>query len=412
MRFDRAIVVIAAVVLVAAAVVFLTKRTSTNDQSESISRVPVAEQGTLSLLVVGIEGMDLTIAEKLIAEGTMPNLEALMAQGATQEFATLGKTVDKRIAWTSLVTGVSPANQGVGGNKMSPRGSVVEASLSPKSRTVGTLWTALSDSGVRVGVLGWWGEWPVEQLNGVTLAPHNTYVLERSHQGIPERQLHPLEFLDTVDGLMSDPSIYRRTDLGRFIKTDSVLGYEALIGQGYLDLSAAYAADRSMLDVAKAMEQEADLSTEFVALSGTELVSQRFWHMAHPEQIDWDALTETVGDLVTQQSEALSGTIDAYYAFVDEILGELTDLTADGATVAVVSDHGYDGLYYGPQGNPLIGQSMHSTTGFWVIDGPRVNAGVRCDKGDILDFAPTVAAAAGIELGGSVEGKVCRQALR
>ncbi len=412
MRFDRVLAVLVLVVLVAAATVFLSKRASVSVDTGSAPEVPAAQAGTLSLLIVGIEGMDLSIADRLIKDGKMPNLEALMSEGATQKFTTLGKMTDRRISWTSLVTGVSPENQGIGGTTVSPRGDVIEAGLTPKSRTVGTLWTALSDSDVRVGVIGWWGDWPVEQLNGVVLAPYPTYLLEREHQGIPERQLYPLEFLDTVDGLMSDPDIYSRSDLARFVNTDSELGLEALIGKGYEDLSMAYAGDRSMVEVTKAITQEADLSAALVLLPGTDVVSQRFWHMAHPEQIDWDALTETVRDLARKQSEALGGTIDAYYAAVDEMLGELLELAGDDATVAVVSDHGYEGLHYDANGNPRIGQHLYNETGFWVIDGPRVKSGVRCAPGDILDFAPTVAAAAGVNLGDNVEGEVCREALR
>ncbi len=412
MRTDRFIAILVVIVLVAAAAVFLSKRASSTAAPEPTPEVPVAGAGSLSLLVVGVEGMDLSIAERLVGEGRMPNLEALMDEGAVSEFSTLGKNVDRRIAWTSLVTGVSPENQGIGGTKESPRGDVVEASLTPKSRTVGTLWTALSDSGTPVGVLGWWGDWPVEQLNGVVLAPYQTYLLEREHNGLPEKQLYPLEFLDTVDGLMSAPGIYSRVDLSRFVNTESPLGLEALIGKGYEDLSMAYAADRSMLNVAKAVTAVDDLGAVLVLLPGTETVTQRFWHMAHPEQVDWDSLTETVSDLAGRQSEALGGVVDNYYEAVDEILGELLDLASEGATVAVVSDHGYEGLHYDSNGNPMLGYHMYDETGFWVIDGPNVKKGLRCERGSILDFAPTLAAAAGVDLGDRVEGRICREALQ
>lgn len=405
MRTDRLLVILTVIVLAAAAAVFFSKRLSPQPEPRPVA----AEPGSLSLLVVGIEGMDLSIADKLMAEGKMPNLASLVEKGTTAEFPTLGKSVDRRIVWTSLVTGVAPERQGIGGTMVTRRGDVVKAQLTPAFRTVGTLWTALSDSGTPVGVLGWWGTWPVEHLNGVVVAPYHTYVLERAHGGQLDRQVDPPEMADVVDHVMLDPRTCTRSELARFVDPDSKLGLEALIGKGYEDLSMAYAGDRSMLDAARVATAGAHVKAVLVLLPGTELASQRFWHTVHLDELDWGSLTEDTAELVREQNEALHGVIDLYYEAVDGILGDLLRLAASDANVAVVSDHGYDRLRYGKDGRPLVDYNLYDETGFWVMAGPRVKAGLRLEDSELLDFAPTVAAAAGVELGDAVEGEVLHE---
>lgn len=407
MKTDRLLFVLTVVVLAAAAAVFVAKRAPAPDEPADVTGVP----GSLSLLVVGVESLDLSIVERLSAEGRLPNITSLMERGAFVDFDTFGREVDRRISWTSLVTGVTPERQGIGGMKVGIRGDIVPAPLVPKSRTVGTLWTALSDSGVSVGLIGWFGSWPVEQLNGVVVAPYMTYFLERRHNGPPERQLYPLALSGVVDPLIVTPEVYSRRDLARFVDEDCWLGLEALIGKAYLDLATAYAGDTSTRDLALAFTSDPGVEAEFVLLPGVELVSQRFWHMAHPEQMDTARLTESVLEQVNAQVEALGGVIDLYYETVDEILGELLDLAAEDATVALVSDHGYVGLRYGANGQPLLGANMHNETGFWVLRGPTVKEGVRVSGLELLDFAPTVAAAAGITLEGEIDGATCREIL-
>jgi predicted AlkP superfamily phosphohydrolase/phosphomutase len=180
---------------------------------------------------------------------------------------------------------------------------------------------------------------------------------------------------------------------------------------GYNDLARAYAADISMHDLAMAMAPELDLEAELVLLPGACIVGETFWHMAHPEDLRWDDLSEANVEQVEQQIPALRDVIRRYYVMLDGLLGDLLELAGADATVAVVSDHGIEGWVYGPEGNPLLGPNMHDETGFWIMSGPRVREGVRLHDLELLDFAPTLADAAGLDLGHEPEGRVRRDAL-
>ncbi len=402
MRLDRLFVALIVVILTAAAAVFVAKhlRAAGEDTVELDAR-----PGSARFLMVGIEGLEISIVERMSAEGRLPELTKLMSGGALGKFDALGKGVDRRISWTSVVTGVAPERQGVGGTMISNRGEVVDAPLIPASRTVGTLWTALSESRPPVGVFGWEGTWPAEKLDGVMVAPYMTYVLEREHGGNMAHIVSPPEFCAEVDPLIEEGGAYSRKDLARFVDVDTRLGLEARIGKGYEDLGIAVAGDRSMVALARRQSGAPGAWNLFVFLGGVELVSQRFWHMANPDEIHWDDLTEETTDLVTGQCEALGVTIERYYEFVDALVGELVELVASDGTVAVVSDHGYEGLRYNDRGHPMIGSHLHNETGFWIIHGPRVRSGVRAPEGSLLDVAPVIATALGIELRDVPDGR-------
>jgi predicted AlkP superfamily phosphohydrolase/phosphomutase len=362
--------------------------------------------GRLSLLVIGVSGLEGSVIDRLMEQDRLPNLAALATAGAAGQFETLPRGTDPRIVWTSLVTGVSPENQGIGGKTMSPRGDLIDAALIPASRTVDTIWTVMNEQGESCAVLGWPGTWPAEELNGLVVVPHTTYVLERTHGGRVEELVYPVSAHEMVDPLMIDPGEITRRDLSRFINMDSALGLEALIGQNYIALAKAYAADRSVADLARHATSSTGVSSVLVCLAGIDAVSQRFWHYMDPEAIRQVDTSEDERRVLEGQVVALGGTVEAYYEFVDELVGELAELAGENATIAVVGDHGYAGVMLDEAGLPKVGSFMHREQGVFMLGGPRVVPGARAEGVSILDVAPTVMAASSIPLPADVEGDV------
>ena len=413
MRADRILIALTALVIVAAAIVAGVKTVRSGGAEAPEAAAPVAPgSGNASLLVIGIQGLEPKVMNRLIEEGRLPNLAGLIARGATGTYSTLGRNVDPRITWTSLVTGMLPENQGVGGKRISRRGELVDAPLAPFARTVGTLWTFLSDSGRTCAVLGWPGTWPVEELNGIMVGPYSTYVLERKHNGKPEEAVSPVAERPRLDPLIVDRDKFARRDLVEFVNTDSRLGLEALVGENYEVLATACAADGSMVDVASAVSDDPGVDGLFVCLTGVDIVSQRFWHYMETEAIDRLDVDEDERRFLNGQVEALGGTVERYYEHADELVGRLLGLAGDGATVAVVADHGYSGIPFDASGLPKVGVHMHSEEGVFIIAGPGVAAGATAEHGRLIDVAPTIAAAAGIEFKGTPDGHAHTEILR
>ncbi len=402
MRVEKILIALVVVVLIVTGVIAVLKVTGGEGEPPAIV---VPEAGELSLVVIGIQGLEASMVERLTADGRLPNLARLIADGATGSYATLGRNVDARIVWTSLVTGMLPENQGIGGKKLSRRGEMVDAPLVPKSRTVGTLWTFLTDEGRKSGVLGWPGTWPVEEIDGVMVGPYSTYILERKHGGAPTDAVHPPSWYERLDPLVLDPTDFTRRDLSRFVDLDSTMGLESLVGQNYVALATAYASDRSVVDLANAVAVQGSVRDLFVCLAGTDVASQRFWHYMETEAIEQLDVGESERRLLRRQIEALRETVERYYDYVDELVGELVRLTGDAGTVAVITDHGYAGIPLNAAGKPMIGTNMHSEEGMWIVSGPRVKTGATARHGDLIDVAPTIMAAAGLEIPGELDGE-------
>jgi predicted AlkP superfamily phosphohydrolase/phosphomutase len=409
MKTDRILIVISVVVLIAAAVVFVSKQATTSE--DEVPPVVADPSGEVSLLVIGIKGLEESVVDRLIADGRLPNLDQLIERGARGRFATLGKSVDERIAWTSLVTGMAPERQGVGGKITNHRGEVVDAPLRPEFRTVDTIWTRLSARASGCGVLCWPGTWPVEEIDGLMVTPHSTYTLERSHGGALEENVWPVSASPIVDETFIDRRDLTRQDLARFINMDSVLGLESLVGQNYMTLADAYAEDWSAVELARRIVDERDIENILVCLAGSDDANQRFWHYTMEDAADLLGLEGEMRRIFEKQREALSVTVDRYCEFVDELVGELLDLAGDGTTVAVVNDNGYSGLQIDARGMPRIGKEMHSEEGFWILAGPHVAAGVTAEYGSLLDVAPTIMAAASISASEELDGRVHNEVL-
>ncbi len=70
------------------------------------------QPGATGVFVMGVDGMDPVILERLIEEGKMPNFAKLAAEGSLQS---LGTSVPPQspVAWSNFVTGMNPGGHGI-----------------------------------------------------------------------------------------------------------------------------------------------------------------------------------------------------------------------------------------------------------------------------------------------------------
>ncbi len=407
MKADRILLALVVLVFVATVAVLVPRYLADEEEPTTAT----SESGSASLVIIGVEGLEMSIVERLVGEGRLPNIARLLSAGAVGEFDSLGKDVDPKIGWTSLVTGMTPEHQGIGGTKVSHRGEVVRAQLISTNRTAETVWTILSGSGATVGVVGWPCTWPVEEVNGVMVGPYTAYILGRTRGEDPRTVLYPLSRQAVIDPLMVEEQTIKRLDLARFIDLDSEYGMEALAGENYVVLRVAVAGDLSASRVASSLVGDQGIENVLVFLPGLDAVSQRFWHYMAPEAIEALGAEGDHARRLEELVETLGVVIDRYYEYVDDTVGELAALAGETGTVALVADHGYAGLEIDARGRPRIGREMHSERGFWVLRGPRVVEGARAEV-SLFDAAPTVMAAAGIPVPDGLDGTVRREVLK
>jgi arylsulfatase A-like enzyme len=89
--------------------------------------------------------------------------------------------------------------------------------------------------------------------------------------------------------------------------------------------------------------------------------------------------------------------VDAMYARIDRIVGELLEKTSEGTDVIVVSDHGweYDGTSH-----------LNLNPGVFIAAGPSFRNGGRLDDLSVLDVLPIMLAILGLPLSQDLDGRI------
>jgi len=186
------------VMLALSAVLILLPFVLGRGENRTRSEVPLAVLTTPDRwIIVGIDGVSLQVVERL-----MPSVPFLQEVSRNSFRATLriSHPVIPPVAWTTIATGVSPAQHGILMPEVRRWGGVtswmqitpfelalhsisVHAGFGQRQPVSGylrkakTFWEILSDSGIKTGVLNWWGSWPAEPIRGWNISERYYYKL-------------------------------------------------------------------------------------------------------------------------------------------------------------------------------------------------------------------------------------------
>jgi predicted AlkP superfamily phosphohydrolase/phosphomutase len=252
-------------------------------------------------LVIGIDGGEWRVIRQLWSAGKLPHLRSLADRGAATTLHTAYNS--SPVIWTTIATGVIPAKHGITDFVVpTPRGDVP---ISSAVRKVPALWNMLTAARRRVGVFGWWGSWPAEEINGVV-------VTDRALLDLPGR-VSPASYLP---GFLKDLAA-ARNDPGRF-RTE--------VEPELRDLALARSAGR----LARETRKE-PLDLLLVYFRSPDIISHNYWKYYEPE-----AFT----DVDPGELAALRGRVPGIYEAVDQEIGRLLE-ACPGMNVVVLSDHGF-----------------------------------------------------------------------
>ena len=134
------------------------------------------------VVVLGSDGMDPAIFERLLREGRMPNMQALAERGG---YARLGTTTpaESPVAWSSFATGMNPGKHGIFDFlKRDPSNytpSIAPVSIKQKkfgkpepvcNRSGTSVWKTIGDAGLRSTIVRVPVTFPPEKFNGRMLS--------------------------------------------------------------------------------------------------------------------------------------------------------------------------------------------------------------------------------------------------
>ncbi len=363
------------------------------------------------VLMVGWDGADWLMIRPLLAAGRLPNLRRLIDSGTSGELRSL-KPLLSPLLWTTIATGRPVVAHGVADFLVQDQGSAELVPIGSDARRVHALWTILPAFGLRTDVVGWWATWPAEETLGTLVTDRVAYQLFQ-YRDDPSGagKVHPpnawawvREELVSVERI-GHQDVRRFVEVGReeFERLVSSLPTERRHENRINHLRKILATTRGYHAVALSLlERQADLT--LVYYEGTDTVAHLFARYLPP----------TLPGVSPQEAQRFSRALPEFYAYADELLGQLVARAAPDTIVIVLSDHGFFTGRARPAEDPSDfttgAPQWHRLHGILVAAGDGIPRGELL-QATILDVAPTVLALLGLPVPRDMEGQVLQALL-
>src|SRR5213083_447247 len=263
------------------------------------------------VLIVGLDAATFDLIGPWIAERKLPNLEALMKNGAWGRLASILPPITPP-AWTSFMTGKNPGKHGVFHFVETERDGYEMNYANGASRRSPTIWKLLNTAGFSVGTMNIPFTYPPETLNGFQISGLDTPSANSSFVHPPALKRELVDYLGKINhdvrflGFMSTD--HRRAQ---------VLAEMEKIDQQWAAV-ALYLLEHHPQDVMM-----------FVFMS-IDTVQHYFWQYMDRSHFLYDPKAEArFGNAMRQVYERL-----------DAVTGRIIEKLPSDTTVFVVSDHG------------------------------------------------------------------------
>jgi predicted AlkP superfamily phosphohydrolase/phosphomutase len=359
------------------------------------------------VILFGIDGADWGVIRPLMAEGRLPNFKKIVEGGASGDLQSMEPTLSPAL-WTTVATGRPPAAHGIADFIVSLPGGGYKP-VTSDMRQVPAFWNLIGhdDGGREVGVVAWLASWPAEPVHGYVVTSYLPYIYNWSTgrplkgtvvEGIP-RQTFPESLLADIEPLKVKPEDVDPALARRFYDSSKVgkLGKDASeCVEGFL---WSLASDETYRRIGLHLLGERPVDLFAVYFGGVDVVSHRFWKFTWPDAMPYGT--------DPGEAEILKGVIPAYYAYIDEILGEFLAKMDGRTTLVVLSDHGFKPVYFP---NKPTTSGHHRMEGILALYGRGIEPGRRLEGATLLDVFPTVFALLGEPLSRELPGKVLAEA--
>ncbi|MBM4383553.1 MAG: alkaline phosphatase family protein [Deltaproteobacteria bacterium] len=245
------------------------------------------------VVIVGVDGASWSVIDRLLAQGKLPNLAALMKRGVHANLATVEPVISP-VVWTSIATGQPTAVHGIG-----------DFFGDAREIAAPTIFERLAVQGLRVGTYEWLVTWPPRPLPGGFVIPD---WLRR-------------------DGAISPSDAFARAGVGDYRYSNAgITTRDGFHRTSFRELAARPSRWNAL---ARAFELDAG-AVSFYAIDA---LSHRFWGDSFPAQFE-------VGSAPPPEARYARAIEDAYVGF-DRALGEIVAALPAECAVIVASDHGF-----------------------------------------------------------------------
>ncbi len=352
------------------------------------------------VLVIGWDGADWKIINKLIDQGLMPSMKQLVENGVMGNLATLDPPFSPML-WTSIATGVRPDKHGILGFSEPTPNRIGVQPVSSTSRKVKAIWNILTQKGYKTHSVGWWPSHPAEPINGIMISNH--------YQKMSDKKITPLQ-----NGVVHPPELSHL--FAHFRIHASELTYEHLL---------------PFVPNAKEIDQDKDKRLYQVAKNIAECSSIHAATTWIAENQEWDFLAmylDTIdhfchgfmnyhppkmSNISDKDFEIYKDVIASAYRYHDMMLGRLMEIAGDDTTIMLISDHGFHSDHLRPKllpDEPAGPAYQHRDYGVFCMSGPGIKKDEIIYGASLLDITPTLLHLFDLPIGEDMDGMPLIQA--
>lgn len=372
-------------------------------------------------MLIGADGVDLHVLNKLIAKKRLPTFAKLMKQGAHGQLLS-EREMRSPALWTTIATGRPRSVHGiydfVTGSRLWPKDqrSSKRTLVTSKMRKVPAIWNYASQAKQKVAVVGWLNTWPAEKVEGIMVSPY--VAIGRSKQITIKGNVYPDEPYQVapesrwreVRSLITTPEDITDDMVGEFAEEpDEALLKDMPIMGRYMDgLRWSLAHTMTMKDITLHLLKNDHPDLTMVYFEGADSLGHRFWLFRQKQKEVAKQLKE--GGYSEQQAEALiqkyGAVVERYYVFLDAVIAELLEAFPEHGRVILVSDHGFtkrSGQYPVSKSVPFTGE--HRLEGTIIAAGPGITPGKTIFGATLYDVTPTLMDMLKLSVQGTFEGR-------
>ena len=359
------------------------------------------------LMILGWDAADWIILDKLFAQGRMPNLQKLIANGVRADLKTLEPKLSP-ILWSSITTGKTCDKHGIlNFVEPKPEGDGLRV-IQSTTRKTKALWNILSQSGHRTNVISWYASHPAEPINGHVVS---NLLKESEPKSINEPWpllpgvVHPEALAESVAASRQRWRTFPRGTLRTLLPKVDEIGKGDDHGTS-LEMVIAYAV--SVEAAAQVAMAAGDWDVTMIFFEAIDTAGHHFMDCRAPRM-------EHVSE---RQVRMYGDVMDRVYEWHDEALGRLLEKAGADTTVILLSDHGFHSGQNRPNMHGVsaaqreeLESSWHRPFGVLVASGPGIVAGATPGPCSLLDIAPTALALMGLPMGEDMDGRVLSEIL-
>ncbi len=367
-------------------------------QEKNTGQPPLASAPRV--LLIGIDGADLRIIDRLIAAKKLPTFQRLKREGAFGPLRSQEPLLSP-VVWTSIATGRLAQDHGVlDFVEIAPDGKPIP--ITSLRRKVAALWNIAGQFGRTSGFVGWYGSYPAEKVAGFEVSDRLGFHQVRSAPAVSGATFPPelaAEIRARFGQPVPDISATRRrflTDPAAKMSSDGAARLE--------QLARIYATSEFYRRILPFLQTRQAVDLLAVYFEGIDACGHLFMEDGPPRR----------ADVSPDDFRAFSETVDRYYEYQDEVLADLLRLEGPSTVTLIVSDHGFREGDRRPRTSGRADTGLaplwHRIDGVLFIHGRTVRPGARIDRAGILDVTPTVVRLLRVPLSRELPGHPFEQA--